>query len=411
VGNPVLRALRQRDFAILLGGQSVSFLGDGIFNVALAWQALRLPSGAAALGTVFLVRSLTRVAILLVGGALADRYQKRLLILTGDLLQMLAVGALAYVAATGDVQLWQLSVVAAVTGLGSGIFLSSSSALVPEIVETGSLESANSLRSSAQQVMLDFLGPALGGVLVAAAGTAAAFAVDALTFLASIVALLFIRPRRTVEAVGPSTLFKEVREGVGYVARTPWIWVSLIAVGTVGNFASFGPLNVLIPLLVREHLQAGAGALGLVFASYGVGGFLAAIAVGSGRIRTTTPVPAYMGWMAGAIGLGCLAFVPNAVVAGAVLVVVGFGGQIGNIVWETLLQKLVPARLLGRVVSIDWLVSLSLQPLGIALAAPVAAWLGVPLTFIAGAALTTSTMSVGLSLRSVRHPEEAAATP
>ena len=90
----MLRALRQRDFAILLGGQSVSFLGDGIFNVALAWQALRLPSGAAALGTVFLVRSVTRVAILLVGGALADRYQKRLLILTGDLLQMLAVGAL-----------------------------------------------------------------------------------------------------------------------------------------------------------------------------------------------------------------------------------------------------------------------------------------------------------------------------
>jgi hypothetical protein len=227
--------------------------------------------------------------------------------------------------------------------------------------------------------MLDFLGPALGGVLVAAAGTAAAFAIDALTFLASIVALLFIRPRRTVEVAGPSTLFKEVREGVGYVARTPWIWVSLIAVGTVGNFASFGPLNV------------------------------AAIAVGSGRIRTTTPVPAYVGWMAGAIGLGSLAVVPNAVVAAVVLVLVGVGGQIGNIVWETLLQKLVPARLLGRVVSIDWLVSLSLQPLGIALAAPVAATIGVPLTFIAGSALTTTAMSAALSLRSVRHPEEAAA--
>src|SRR3712207_3211747 len=97
---PFARALTQRDFALLWAGQTTSLVGDGIFNVALAWQALQLPDGAKALGAVLLVRSAARVALLLVAGALADRYEKRLLVLGGDALQMVAVGWLAYVVGT-----------------------------------------------------------------------------------------------------------------------------------------------------------------------------------------------------------------------------------------------------------------------------------------------------------------------
>lgn len=271
---PFLRALSQRQFALLWAGQTISLVGDGVFSVAIAWQALQLPNGARTLGAVLLVRSLGRVLFLLVAGALADRYEKRLLMLVGDSVQLVAVAALAYVVSTGDLQSWQLTVVAAVSGAGSAVFLSSSSAIVPELVEEDFFQSANSLRSTSI-VMSDLAGSALGGVIVATAGTGAAFAVDAATFSASVAALAFLRPTRRAPAAEQGNVLSQVKEGLGYVLRTPWIWVTLVVVGTVGNCLSWGPLPVLIPLFVEQELKQGAAVLGFVFACYGAGGLAA----------------------------------------------------------------------------------------------------------------------------------------
>ncbi|MBW3594570.1 MAG: MFS transporter [Actinobacteria bacterium] len=400
---PFLSALSQRDFAKLWAGQTVSLIGDGIFTVALAWQALQLPSPTAALGIVLVVRSVMRVATLLVAGALADRYQKRLLMLGADTLQLVAIAALAYVVAGRHLEVWHLATVAGATGIGSGVFLASSSALVPELVTEEHFQSANSLRSSSDLFAYELVGPAIGGVLVAAVGTAAAFAVDAATFLASILALISVRPRGILDEEPSTTLLSDVKEGIGYVLRTPWIWISLIAVGMVGNFASFGPLAVLIPLFVRDHLHGNAAVLGFVWAGFGVGGLLGAIFTGSIRIRLSSAVPAYVGWGMSAVALGVLAFAPNALVAAVILGVAGFGGQIGEVIWDTLLQKLVPRRLLARVNSTDWLVSLTLQPVGLALAAPVAGWIGVAGALILGAGLSSSAMAAGAASRAVRN--------
>ena len=402
---PFLRALSQRDFAILWAGQTVSLLGDGIFTVAVAWQALRFSSGAATLGAVLVARSVARVAVLLVSGPLADRYQKRLLILAGDTFQMLAVAALAYVTAAGDLKSWQLAAVAAANGAGSAVFLVSSSAMVPELVDEEHFQSANSLRTSSMLLAQDLLGPAAGGVLVAAVGTATAFAIDAGTFLASILALVFIRPRRRVQEQEAGSILTEAREGLRYVRGAPWIWVTLVAVGTVGNFTSFAPLVVLVPLFVEGHLGEGAATLGFVFTGYGVGGLLGAITIGSLRLRLTTTLPAYAGWIAGSVGFGLLAFAPNALVAAILLGLAGFCAEIGEVVWTTLLQKFVPAHLLGRVTSTDWLVSLSLTPLGVGLAAPVAGIIGVRSTLVAGAVLSTAAMAVALTFPAVRRIE------
>ena len=399
---PLLRALAQRDFAILWAGQTVSMLGDGIFTVAVAWQALQFRSGAATLGAVLVTRSAARILVLIVGGPLADRYQKRLLIIAGDTIQMLSIAALAYVTAYGDLKSWQLALAAGVNGAGSAIFLSSSSAMVPELVDEDSFQSANSLRSSSMLLATDMLGPAAGGVLVATVGTAAAFAVDAATFLASIVALAFIRPRRRTEEQPTAGLLAEAKDGLQYVRRTPWIWGTLVAVGTVGNFASFAPLVVLVPLLVEQHLGAGAATLGFVFTGYGVGGVLGALTIGSLNLKLATTVPAYAGWLLGSVGFGALAFAPNAVTAAAILAVAGFFAEIGEVVWATLLQKYVPANLLGRVTSTDWLVSLSLTPVGVALAAPAADAIGVRTTLVAGAVVSSAAMVVALAFRAVR---------
>lgn len=398
---PFARALTQRDFALLWAGQTISLVGDGIFSVALAWQALQLPNGARTLGAVLVVRSAARVAFLLVAGALADRYEKRLLVLGGDAIQMAAVAWLAYVAGTGDLQTWQLITVAGVTGAGSAVFLSASTAIIPELVDEDYFQSANSLRSTSI-VLTDLLGSATGGLLVAAAGTAAAFAVDAATFLASITALLFVRPRKAVRREQANVL-SQVKEGLHYVVRTPWVWVTLVVVGTIGNCVSWGPLPVLVPLFVEQELGEGARALGFVFAGYGVGGLAGTVFAGTKTMRFASVVPAYVGWGVGCIAIGGLAVAPSALTAAALMAVVGFSGQIAEVTWATLLQKFVPGHLLGRVTSTDWLVSLSLQPLGVALAVPVATAVGLPVAFAGGAAVAAAAMALGLVPRRVRE--------
>lgn len=402
---PLLAALRQRDFAIAWAGQTVSLFGDGIFGVALAWQALEMPSGTATLGAALAIRAVARVAVLLVAGALADRYDKRLPVVSADALQLISVGALAYLVSTDLVQQWHIIVVAIMTGVGSGVFLGSSNALIADIVQEEHLQSANSLRSSGMLFAFDLLGPALGGILVAALGTAAAFTVDAATFAVSIAALLAIRVPRA--AITETTLMSDVKEGIGYVGRTPWIWVSLLAVGTIGNFAAFGPIAVLIPLFVRDGIGGGAEVLGFVFAGYGLGGVLGALFMGSVRLPLKNPVPAYLGWGLSAVSLGVVAFAPNALAAAVCLAVSSFAGQIGEVTWATLLQRFVPRRLLGRVTSTDWLVSLSLQPLGLAIAAPVAAVLGVGGALLAGAGLATAAIAAGLATPAIRHMQGA----
>ena len=402
---PFLRALSQRDFAILWTGQTVSLFGDGIFGVALTWQALQMSSGAGALGVILVVRAATRVATLLVGGVLADRYPKRLLLLGGEVLQAVSVAALAYLVGSGDVQVWHLVVAGAASGIGSGFFLATASALVPELVEDDYFESANALRASGMLLTYDLLGPAVGGILVAAAGVATALALDALTFLASITALLFIRPRKIPSDAARGTFISDLREGLGYVRRTPWIWITLLAAGTIGNFGAFGMLPVLVPLFVETNLHGGADVLGIVFAGFGAGGVVGALVMGSRRVKLTSAVPAYLGWMTACIALGALAFAPNVVVATLCLAAAGAAGQMSEVRWGTLLQKLVPSHLLGRVTSTDWLVSLSLQPVGIALAAPVAAALGVVGALIAGSLLSTTALAAGMSTRAVRKLE------
>lgn len=398
---PFARALTQRDFALLWAGQTISLVGDGIFSVALAWQALQLPDGARTLGAVLVVRSAARVGFLLVAGALADRYEKRLLVLAGDAIQMAAVACLAYVAAMGDLQTWQLVTVAGVTGAGSAIFLSASTAMIPELVDEDYFQSANSLRSTSI-VLTDLLGSATGGVLVAAAGTAAAFAVDAATFLASIAALLFVRSGRAVPREQANVL-SQVKEGLRYVVRTPWVWVTLVVVGTIGNCVSWGPLPVLVPLFVERELGEGAQALGFVFAGYGVGGLAGTVFAGTKTMRFESVVPAYLGWGVGCVAIGGLALAPSSLAAAALMAVVGFSGQIAEVTWATLLQKFVPGHLLGRVTSTDWLVSLSLQPLGVALAVPVATAVGLPAAFAGGAVVAATAMAAGLIPRKVRE--------
>lgn len=404
---PVLKALSNRNFALLWAGQSISLFGDGIFNVALAWQALQLDDSGRALGLALLCRAITRVATLLFGGALADRYPKRALMLTGEAIQFIALVALTGLVATDTVELWHLGVVAGVTGIGSGIFLSSSASFVPELVPEDQFQSANSLRS-VSLLGAEMLGPATGGLLVAGFGTGIAFGIDAITFLICIVTLALMRPPRIARADERQNILREVREGLGYVRRTPWLWVSLIAVGTVGNLAAFGLLPVLIPLIVQDRLREGADTLGLIFAAFGLGGVVGALFMGSRELRLRSVKPAYVMWASGCLALCVVALAPSAWMVALAFAVTGFCANAAEVIWVTLQQTYVPQRLLGRVISTDWLISLSFQPVAFAVAAPLAARFGPGPTLLVGASICILVIGLALTSKQVRHLEKPA---
>ena len=178
----MLRPLRHRDFAKLWTGLFVSLIGDGIYLVAIAWQVYDLSDSPAALAIVGLAWSLPQVLLVLAAGALSDRFDRRALMVAGDLTQLVSISAIGVLSLAGELSVPILVGLVAVYGAGQAIFHPSLNAIVPMIVPNGSLVEANALGRFVRPFAMMLLGPLVGGALIAALGVGWAFVVDAATF-------------------------------------------------------------------------------------------------------------------------------------------------------------------------------------------------------------------------------------
>jgi MFS family permease len=398
-------ALRHRDFALLWSGQSISLIGDGVFTVALALETLHIDNKPAALSFVLAARLLPTVLLLLVGGVIVDRVPRRVAMLVSDGSRGVAVTVIALLVGLGDIQIWQLVVISILFGAADALFYPASTAVVPEILPAELLVQGSALSATSQTAAQVLIGPALGGVIVASLGSDWAFAADAASFVVSAGCLLAMARLPRPKPSGRSPL-AEAREGLRYCRSQPWLWGTIIAAG-IANFVSFSPLAILIPLLVKNVLHQGPIALGLVFAAGGVGGIVMSLLVvrlGSPRRRITAM---WVGWGIAAVGTAALAVSPDVWLAGAcVLVVLGML-QYGNLLWNPLMQELVPEELIGRASSVDWTISLSLSPLGVITAGALAGAIGVRTTILIGGIISLLMTGV-LLLPGVRDPERRA---
>jgi hypothetical protein len=404
----LLRPLAERDFRLLWGGQVISLLGDGILTVALAWQTLRLSSSPAALGLVLFARAGPRFLLLLLGGVISDRLPRRRVMLVADLVQALAAGTIALLAAGGQLRLWHLVALGAAAGGASAFFLPASTALVPELLRADLLLPANALNTTSRVLAANFAGPALGGLLIASFGTATAFAADAASFVVSVATLAMLRARpqprpRSERAAG---VLREVGEGLAYARGQPWIWTTLI-VTAFANFLVSGPLGVLLPVVVRR-LGAGAGSLGLSYAAFGVGGGLVALLAGQLGVPRRRVTAMYAAWIPSGLLVAGLGTARTVALVALLYGLTGVLFEFGNLIWATLLQERVPARVLGRVSSLDWLISVGLYPVGLAVAGPVAAAIGVTAVLVGGGLLSIPITLAGLFWRGVRATDQAA---
>jgi MFS family permease len=274
----LLAPLRERDFALLWTGMTVSLLGDGIFIVAEAWQVYDIHNDPIALSLVGLAWTGGMTAFLLTGGIISDRVERRRVLIAADLARAAVVAATAVLSLAGVLEIWHLVALAVLYGAGEAFFGPAFGALVPEIVAPHHLVQANSLDQLVRQAAERLLGPAVGGLVVAAVGAGGAFLVDAGTFLISAARIWGLRVRSLpAPAVDPSAR-RELREAVVFVRSQPWLWATLVA-ASLSLLLFLGPLEVLLPFVVRNDLDAGAFGYGAILAAAGAGSVVTSLII------------------------------------------------------------------------------------------------------------------------------------
>lgn len=406
-GARVLQPLRQRDFALLTAGRVVSLLGDGFFYLALTWQVYSISNVPTALSLVSVAGSLPLVLLLLVGGAFSDRHDRRRLMVAADLVRAAALGLMALLSATGLIELWHVAALIALVSVGSAFFNPASTAIVPDLVVDEHLSSANALDGMYRPLMMRLLGPAIAGVVIAAFGPAPAFAVDAVSFLVSAIAIAGIRRRPSATrpaSPGARQILAEVQEGLRYTRATPWIWATLVT-AMFSLLVFVGPIEVLVPYLVKNRLHLGPDALGAIFAVGGVGSLVMSLAIGSMGLPRRWVTAMYAAWTFGVALFAVYGVMTELWQAVLVSFVLQASFQLGQVIWTTKLQMLVPRDLLGRVSSLDWLVSTALVPVSFALTGPVSELLGVETTIVVAGLLGALLMSAMFFVRGVRDAE------
>jgi MFS family permease len=386
--------LRHRDFALLWSGQAISQLGDGVFTVTLAIEALRVDPRAIGLSYVLAARLLPAVLLALAGGVLVDRVPRRLAMLASDVARGAAVAVVTVLVAIGEIHLIGLVLMAFVFGVGDAVFFPAAVAITPELVPAESLVGASALNGTSLQVAGVLIGPAVGGLLVGFLGNAWGFGIDAASFIVSAGAIYAMRAQPAPVPSGKSPL-EDLREGLRFCASQRWLWVTTLG-ASLGNFVAFSPLGAMIPLLVKHVLHGGGIALGLVLAAGGLGGATATVIAGRREAPRRRLVHLWVGWGLSGVGVLGLGFVPDLWLAGGVAFVTYGLDAYGSVMFNPLLQEGVPDALLGRVSSVDYLFGFALSPLGLVAAGAAADAIGVRATLIVGGAITALTVLIPL---------------
>jgi DHA3 family tetracycline resistance protein-like MFS transporter len=417
-GVGLLRPLRHRDFRLLWSGMCVSLLGDGVFFVALVWQVYALSNAPTAFAVVGISMTVPTIGFLLLGGVVSDRLDRRRVMLAADVTRGVVVGMIAVLSLTGALRLWHLMALAALYGVGTAFFDPAFDAIVPEILPKEALAQANSLDQFVRPIALRLAGPALGGLLIASVGVGAAFGLDAASFAASAAALLAMAargPREQVPRASHDSVLREIGAGFSYIRRHAWLWATFVS-AAIAYLLFMGPTEVLVPFLVKNALRGSAADLGLVFAAGGVGSVACAVVLGQRRLPRRDITYMYVFWTLATLAIAGYGLAHA--LWGLMLASLAFNAleTAGTIIWATAKQRHVPASLLGRVSSLDWLISIGLLPVSFALTGPISAAIGVRTTLIGagliGSVVTLAALFVpGVRAIETRRPDRPPESP
>ncbi len=371
---------RHREPRLLVTGQTISNFGDGVALVALTLLVLDTTHSVTKLAWFAAARMTPLVVFLLIGGAIVDRYSRRVLLIISDVARAVLTGALVFMIASGLLRFWELIIFAILFGCFDAVFYPAISALTPEIVPVDLLPAMNAVRPLANNLVGNMIGPAVGGIL-AALSTGLAIGVDCATFVVSAAALLLMKATPRPIRNEDNSMLDDIKEGVHYVRQTRWLWTTLLGVSLVNAFL-FVPMFVLIPYFLRHNLHLAKDYVGFAVAASGVAGAIGAL------VAANLPTPKrrvrmmWTYWTIGTLAALVMGIATNfweviilPIVASPMMI-------FGNVIWESMMQSEVPRELLGRASSVDWFVSLGIGPLGLVIAGEIANYIGVRMYFV-----------------------------
>lgn len=411
-----LRPFAHREYRVLIAALAVSIFGSGMWAVAMVYQVIHLGGGPLELSMVAAAGSVGLVAFVLAGGIAADRIPQRRLIIAVEGANLAVVATVSGLAISGLLQIWHLAFGAFALGVGAAFFFPAYSAILPRILPPGDLLAANGMEGTMRPVLQQAAGPAVAGVVVAALSPSHAVSAVAVCHLLAFLVLNFLG-RHTLESPGAapggdtapkSTFVQDLREGVAYTVRTPWLlWTLLWA--CISVLFLIGPIEVLIPFVVRDQLGGDSRMFGFLLAILGAGSALGSLLTASLPLPRRYLTVMMAAWGAGTLPLAAVGIMDSFWAVAAALFVFGATGSVGMVIWGTLLQRRIPPHLLGRVSSLDFFVSLALMPVSMALAGPAAEILPIWLIFLA-AGIVCPVMAA-IALAAARMPGDELAHP
>jgi MFS family permease len=393
------RALRHRNYRLFFAGQLISLIGTWMDQVAEAWLVYRLTGSALLLGTVAFASQIPVFLLAPIGGALADRLDRRKILICTQSSMMLLTFILAGLTLSHRVHIWQVVMLAALTGVVNAIDLPARQAFVVDMVSRADLVNAIALNSSMFNGAR-IVGPALAGIVVAAIGEGWCFFANGVSFIAVIAGLGLMKIDRPRLAIEGSPL-ENIIEGFKFVAQSGPVRALMVLLGLVSFTAM--PYAVLMPLFADKILHGGAQALGLLMGCSGVGALAGALTLA--MRKTLKGLSVWVAASCAGFGVALLLFSFSRLLwlSAALLVPAGFCMMIQMASSNTLIQSMVPDRLRGRVMSVYAMTFMGMAPLGALLAGSLAHKLGAPMTVgIGGVVAIVGAGLFGLKLPALR---------
>ncbi|WP_367127263.1 MFS transporter [Saccharothrix sp. HUAS TT1] len=370
-GSRLWAPARLRSFRLLWAGQALSLLGDGFSYIAFAWITLELTGSTLMLGYVLAFQAVPRALLTLVGGSLSDRWSPRRLMVLSSWARAAVMAAVAVAGFSGTLGFWVLCVAAAAFGAVDAFFQPARVSILPSVVAQDVLPAANALLGTGIKVA-SVLGPAVGGVVVAASDANYAFLVDALCFALCALCVSAVRtlPREQEATTGSAepgdSLWARIKEGLRYVWADPRIRTVLV-VDMAVTFCYAGPFTVGFATLARAEVQGGSTTMGLLNGALAAGAMLGTLVGGAigARPRVGLLVAALAGWLA--VGMAALGVVDQVVVAVATVLAMGFGIGFQGVFGLSWIQRNIKGSVLSRVISVDMVLGYAVAPLSLVL--------------------------------------------
>ncbi|GAA1551017.1 tetracycline efflux MFS transporter Tet(V) [Kribbella hippodromi] len=407
-----LRPLASRDYRLLFAAVGLEVFGTGVWTIVMVFQVIALDDSPLALSAVATGMSLGLFAFSILGGVVADRVSKRRIIITVQGCTAAVMSAVAVLSLTGSIHLWHVAAASFAMGAGSAFFYPAYSSYLPQVLPPEQLLAANGLEGALRPSLGQGLGPAVGGIVVGMFFPAIGSAIVAGSYAIAFVITLFLSRQvepSTTEAsevpVGerPSVL-DDLRTGVRYVVGTRWLLWTLLFGSSLALIIQ-GPIEVLLPFLTRDRFSDAEATFGFLMAAYGIGGAAGSLVVSSLKLPRR-----YLTFMIGCWGGGTLPLVAigvahELVVMLVALFVVGAATGAGVVIWGTLLQRLVPLGMIGRVASLDFFVSIAFMPVSIAIAGPLSLLVPIPVIFVIAGILPPVLALIALQAGRMRASE------